>query len=166
MQADAAGDSRHHCWSLRSNCCGPLCGFGPPPNAQGARSSFAESWVTSSMGDQLYLSCIPVHASIICIAETHPKDQPCARQQRYRAQAKARTQMAQVDILLVPTAAHHYTIQEILSQEDAPGKVFVAAYPVRCMIHPILSPAQKNAPVRCTSAVPDAAGGLPARIVQ
>lgn len=33
------------------------------------------------------------------------------------AQARARTQMAKVDLLLVPTALHHYTVQEIEAEE-------------------------------------------------
>ena len=119
-----------------------------------------------SMGDQQYLSCVLVLASFICMAKTHPEDQRCGLHYHCREQAKARTQMAGVDLLLVPTAAHHYTIQEILSQEEAPGKVCAAACPVRCVIHPIRSPAQQIAPVYCTSAIADAAGGLPARIVQ
>lgn len=36
------------------------------------------------------------------------------------AQARARVEMAKIDVLLVPTAAHHYTIAEILEQEAAP----------------------------------------------
>jgi len=32
-------------------------------------------------------------------------------------QARARTQMAKVDLLLVPTALHHYTVQEIEAEE-------------------------------------------------
>ena len=40
-------------------------------------------------------------------------------------QAKARCQMAEVDMLLVPTALHHYTIQEIYLEERNPDKVRV-----------------------------------------
>ena len=32
-------------------------------------------------------------------------------------QARARSQMAKVDLLLVPTALHHYTVQEIEAEE-------------------------------------------------
>lgn len=34
--------------------------------------------------------------------------------------ARARVEMAKIDVLLVPTAAHHYTIAEVLEQETAP----------------------------------------------
>lgn len=40
-----------------------------------------------------------------------------------KLKAEARMQMAKVDLLVVPTAAHHYTIEEISSQEEQPDKV-------------------------------------------
>lgn len=33
-------------------------------------------------------------------------------------QAKARVELAKVDLLLVPTALQHYTVQEVLEQEE------------------------------------------------
>lgn len=38
-------------------------------------------------------------------------------------QAKARCEMAKVDMLLVPTALHHYTVKEIYQQERDSDKV-------------------------------------------
>ena len=38
-------------------------------------------------------------------------------------QGKARVEMAKVDLLLVPTALHHYTVQEIYQEERSDDKV-------------------------------------------
>lgn len=38
-------------------------------------------------------------------------------------QTRARVELAKIDVLLVPTAAHHYTIAEIAAQEQAEGEV-------------------------------------------
>ena len=38
-------------------------------------------------------------------------------------QGKARVEMAKVDLLLVPTALHHYTVQEIYHEERKNDKV-------------------------------------------
>ena len=40
--------------------------------------------------------------------------------QNLSPQAQARVQLAGVDLLLVPTALHHYTLAEIEAQEHAP----------------------------------------------
>lgn len=32
-------------------------------------------------------------------------------------------ELAKIDVLLVPTAAHHYTIAEVVAQEQAEGEV-------------------------------------------
>ena len=38
-------------------------------------------------------------------------------------QAQARVQMSKVDMLLVPTGLHHYTVQEIAEEERQAEKV-------------------------------------------
>ncbi len=38
-------------------------------------------------------------------------------------QTRARVELAKINVLLVPTAAHHYTIAEIVAQEQAEGEV-------------------------------------------
>lgn len=76
----------------------------------------------------------------------HVTTHPNIQKQRDVVQAKARTQMAKVDFLLVPTAAHHYTIEEILSQEEAPGKVPAATRMPFCprLAHVCTVPAQAS----------------------
>ena len=51
---------------------------------------------------------------------------PCdaiSRQACACVQALARVQMAKVDMLMVPTALHHYTVQEIADEERHADKV-------------------------------------------
>ena len=45
------------------------------------------------------------------------------------AQAEARIEMSKVDMLLVPTALYHYTVQEIAEEEHHADKV----QPLRCI---------------------------------
>ena len=45
-------------------------------------------------------------------------------------QAEARVEMSKVDMLLVPTALHHYTLQEIAEEERHADKVHRTRLPV------------------------------------
>ncbi len=38
-------------------------------------------------------------------------------------QARAQLELAKVDVVLVPTALHHYTVEEILEEEDRTDEV-------------------------------------------
>ena len=50
-------------------------------------------------------------------------------------QGRARAEMAKVDLLLVPTALHHYTVQEIQEEEQSADKVRLAWFYCRADGH-------------------------------
>ena len=62
----------------------------------------------------------PVQLGVLKLAQSqaHPKHLSLTPNPK-PWQAQARVQMAGVDLLLVPTAVHHYTVAEIAAQEQA-----------------------------------------------
>lgn len=78
--------------------------------------------------DQVELVAQPVQLGVLKLAQSqaHPKQISLTPNPK-PWQAQARVQLAGVDLLLVPTAVHHYTVAEIEAQEQAPQVCCVPA---------------------------------------